>query len=35
DIGVAGISVTPERSENVDFTQSYAVSSQVIIVRSE
>ena len=33
DIGVAGISVTPERSENVDFTQSYAVSSQVIIVR--
>lgn len=35
DIGIAGISVTPERSENVDFTQSYAVSSQVIIVRSE
>ncbi len=33
DIGIAGISVTPERSENVDFTQSYAVSSQVIIVR--
>lgn len=35
DIGIAGISVTPERSENVDFTQGYAISSQVIIVRSE
>ncbi|MCM1507791.1 MAG: transporter substrate-binding domain-containing protein [Ruminococcus flavefaciens] len=34
DIGVAGISVTPERSESVDFTQSYAISSQVIIVRN-
>lgn len=33
DIGVAGISVTPERSESVDFTQGYAISSQVIIVR--
>ena len=34
DIGVAGISITPERAENVDFTQSYAISSQVIIVRN-
>lgn len=34
DIGLAGISVTPERSEAVDFTQSYALSSQVIIVRN-
>lgn len=34
DIGVAGISVTPERAEIVDFTQSYALSSQVIIVRN-
>lgn len=34
DIGVAGISVTPEREEIVDFTQGYAVSSQVIIVRN-
>lgn len=35
DIGIAGISVTPEREEIVDFTQGYAVSSQVIIVRDE
>ena len=35
DIGIAGISVTPEREESVDFTQGYAVSSQVIIVRDE
>ncbi|MCM1315038.1 MAG: transporter substrate-binding domain-containing protein [Prevotella sp.] len=34
DIGVAGMSVTPEREEIVDFTQSYALSSQVIIVRN-
>lgn len=33
DIGLAGISVTPERAEVVDFTQGYAISSQVIIVR--
>ncbi|MDE5584583.1 MAG: transporter substrate-binding domain-containing protein [Ruminococcus sp.] len=35
DVGIAGMSVTTERSEIVDFTQSYATSSQVIIVRSE
>lgn len=34
DIGVAGISITPDREEIVDFTQSYALSSQVIIVRN-
>ncbi|MDE5556201.1 MAG: transporter substrate-binding domain-containing protein [Ruminococcus sp.] len=33
DIGVAGMSITPDRQENVDFTQSYALSSQVIIVK--
>ncbi len=33
DVGVAGMSVTPERQENVDFTQGYATSKQVIIVR--
>ena len=33
DVGVAGMSVTPERQENVDFTQGYATSTQVIIVR--
>ncbi|MDE6035402.1 MAG: transporter substrate-binding domain-containing protein [Ruminococcus sp.] len=34
DIGVAGISITPERQELVDFTQSYALSSQVIIINN-
>ena len=33
DAGVAGISVTPEREKNVSFTQSYATSTQVIIVK--
>ena len=33
DLGVAGISVTPEREKNVSFTQSYATSTQVIIVK--
>lgn len=33
DIGLAGISVTPDRKDIVDFTQGYAISSQVIIVR--
>jgi len=32
DVGVAGMSVTPEREENVSFTQGYAVSKQVIVV---
>lgn len=34
DIGVAGLSVTEERLEEVDFTESYATSNQVIIVRA-
>ena len=33
DVGVAGMSVTPERQKNVNFTQGYAVSTQVIVVR--
>lgn len=35
DVGVAGMSVTPEREEKVSFTQSYAVSKQVIVVRAD
>jgi polar amino acid transport system substrate-binding protein len=35
DIGVAGISVTKDRLKNVDFTDSYATSKQVIIVRGK
>lgn len=35
DVGVAGLSVTPEREKNVSFTQGYAVSTQVIIVRKD
>ncbi|MCR5718122.1 MAG: transporter substrate-binding domain-containing protein [Oscillospiraceae bacterium] len=34
DVGVAGITDSDERREIVDFTQSYAVTTQVIIVRS-
>ncbi len=33
DIGMAGMTVTPERQEEVDFTDSYATGKQVIIVR--
>lgn len=33
DIGVAGITVTEERLQSVDFTDSYASSKQVIIVK--
>ena len=35
DVGVAGMSVTPEREKNVSFTQGYAVSKQVIVVRED
>ena len=35
DIGVAGISITPEREEEVAFTQSYAISNQVVIILDE
>lgn len=33
DIGVAGMTVTEERLENVDFTDTYTTAKQVIIVR--
>ena len=33
DIGVAGMTVTEERLQNIDFTESYTTSKQVIIVR--
>ncbi|MBQ7066328.1 MAG: transporter substrate-binding domain-containing protein [Lachnospiraceae bacterium] len=35
DIGVAAITVTDERLQSVDFTDSYATSTQVIIVRKK
>ena len=35
DIGVAGITVTPERQETLDFTDSYTTATQVIIVREK
>lgn len=34
DIGVAGMTVTEDRLKNIDFTDSYATSKQVIIVRN-
>lgn len=35
DIGVAGMTVTEDRLENIDFTDSYATSTQVIVVRNK
>ena len=35
DIGVAGLTVTDERKESVDFTSSYATGVQVVIVRED
>ena len=35
DIGLAGMTVTPERQESVDFTASYATGVQVIIVTED
>ena len=35
DIGVAGMTVTEERLENIDFTDSYTKAKQVIIVRKK
>ena len=35
DVGVAGLSVTPEREEIVLFTDNYAVTHQVIVVRKK
>ncbi|MDE5752954.1 MAG: transporter substrate-binding domain-containing protein [Oscillospiraceae bacterium] len=32
DVGVAGISITPDREKDVSFTQSYATSNQVVII---
>lgn len=35
DIGAAGMTVTEERLENVDFTDTYATATQVIIVKED
>lgn len=35
DVGVAGMTVTPDREKNVSFTQGYAIATQVVIVRSD
>ena len=35
DIGLAGMTVTPERQESVDFTESYATGVQVVIVTED
>lgn len=35
DIGVAGMTVTEERLQNIDFTDTYATATQVIIVRAK
>ena len=34
DIGMAGMSVTEDRLKNIDFSDSYATSKQVIVVRN-
>ena len=33
DFGAAGMTVTDERKENIDFTEPYTTATQVIIVR--
>ena len=35
DVGVAGLTITEERLKNVDFSDSYADSTQVIVVRAK
>ena len=35
DVGVAGMTVTEDRLKSVSFTQSYAASTQVIVVRAD
>ena len=35
DFGAAGISITDERKEQVDFTVEYTVSNQVVVVRND
>lgn len=34
DVGIAGMTVTPERQKNIDFSDSYTTSQQVIVVRN-
>lgn len=35
DMGMAGMTVTDERKENVDFSDTYAIARQVVIVRAD
>lgn len=35
DVGIAGMTITEDRLENIDFTDSYTTSHQVIIVRKK
>ena len=35
DVGVAGMTVTEERQENVNFTDPYTTATQVVIVRKK
>ena len=35
DVGIAGMTVEPDRLENVDFTDSYATGVQVVIVTED
>lgn len=35
DMGIAGLTVTEDRLENVDFSNSYAIATQVIIVQND
>lgn len=35
DFAAAGISITPERAEEVDFTMEYTTSNQVVVVRKD
>ena len=33
DFGAAGMTVTPDRLQNIDFTEPYVTASQVVIIR--
>ena len=35
DVGADGITITPERAQNVDFSQAYVNTTQVLLVRSD
>ena len=35
DFGAAGMTVTEDRLKNIDFTDTYATASQVIVVRNK